>query len=74
MIKNTIDLIKEDLDRVLYLDLDDFRLEADHEEVQSRFSGLRLRSEFQPIFDTGKCRRACWATKPCCGLRPASRR
>jgi EAL domain-containing protein (putative c-di-GMP-specific phosphodiesterase class I) len=54
MIKNTIDLIKEDLDRVLYLDLDDFRLETDHEEVQSRFSGLRLRSEFQPIFDTGK--------------------
>lgn len=54
MIKNTIDLIKEDLDRVLYLDLDDFRLEADHEEVQSRFCGLRLRSEFQPIFDTSK--------------------
>lgn len=52
MIKNTIDSIREDLDRVLYLDLDDLRLETEHEEVLSRFIGLRLRSEFQPIFDT----------------------
>lgn len=54
MIKNAIELIKDDLDRVLYLDLDDFRLETDHEEVRSRFSGLQLSSEFQPIFDIGK--------------------
>lgn len=53
MLKKTIELIKEDLDRVLYLDLDDLRLETDHEEVSSRFSGLLMRSEFQPIFDTG---------------------
>lgn len=53
MIQNAIDSIKGDLDRVLYLDLDDFRLETEQDEVLSRFSGLRLRSEFQPIFDTG---------------------
>ncbi len=52
MIKTKIDAIKEDLQRVLYLNLDDFRLETDEQAVCSRFIGLKLLSEFQPIFDT----------------------
>lgn len=52
MIKTTLDAIKDELARVLYLNLDDFRLETEQDEVLSRFIGLRLRSEFQPIFDT----------------------
>lgn len=52
MIKNTINAIKDELEQVLYLNLDDFRLETEQNEVLSRFIGLRLRSEFQPIFDT----------------------
>lgn len=54
MIKDKIDILKEELEHVLYLNLDDFRIETEQDEVLSRFSGLRLRSEFQPIFDTGK--------------------
>ncbi|QPK62712.1 EAL domain-containing protein [Methylomonas sp. LL1] len=54
MIKNKIDAIKQELEHVLYLNLDEFRLEAERDEVLSRFIGLRLRSEFQPIFDTGR--------------------
>jgi EAL domain-containing protein (putative c-di-GMP-specific phosphodiesterase class I) len=41
---------------VLNLDLEDFRLEPMEEEAHSRFSSLLLRSEFQPIFDTGNAR------------------
>jgi len=52
MIKSKLDAIKDELERVLYLNLDDFRLETEQNEVLSRFIGLRLRSEFQPIFDT----------------------
>lgn len=52
MIKSTLGAIKDELERVLYLNLDDFRLETEQNEVLSRFIGLRLRSEFQPIFDT----------------------
>lgn len=37
---------------MLYLNLDDFRLETEVDEVQSRFVGLQLRSEFHPVFDT----------------------
>ena len=54
MIKNKIDAIKQELEHVLYLNLDEFRLEAERDEVLSRFIGLRLRSEFQPIFDTAR--------------------
>jgi EAL domain-containing protein (putative c-di-GMP-specific phosphodiesterase class I) len=52
MLKEKIDAIKDVLEQVLYLNLDDFRLETELDEVLSRFIGLRLRSEFQPIFDT----------------------
>jgi EAL domain-containing protein (putative c-di-GMP-specific phosphodiesterase class I) len=54
MLKNKIDAIREELEQVLYLNLDDFRLDTELDQVLSRFIGLRLRSEFQPIFDTGK--------------------
>lgn len=54
MLKDKIDAIREELEQVLYLNLDDFRLETDQDEVLSRFIGLSLRSKFQPIFDTGK--------------------
>lgn len=52
MIKTKIDAIKEDLQQVLYLNLDDFRLDIQEDLVSSRFIGLELLSEFQPIFDT----------------------
>lgn len=52
MVEETIELIRDDLERALYLDLDEFKLELEQQEVLSRFVGLRLRSEFQPIFDT----------------------
>lgn len=54
MIENTINDLKDELEQVLYLNLDEFRLETDQHEVSSRFIGLHLRSEFQPIFDTTK--------------------
>ena len=52
MVEDTIELIRDDLERALYLDLDEFKLELEQQEVLSRFIGLRLRSQFQPIFDT----------------------
>lgn len=54
MIKQTIDAIKDELAHVLYLELDDFKLEILHDEVISRFIGLRLRSEFQAVFDVSQ--------------------
>ncbi|MDT4290855.1 EAL domain-containing protein [Methylomonas sp. MO1] len=54
MVENTIELLRDDLERALYLDLDEFKLEIQQQEVLSRFIGLKLRSEFQPIFDAGK--------------------
>jgi len=54
MVENTIELLRDDLERALYLDLDEFKLEIEQQEVLSRFIGLKLRSEFQPIFDAGK--------------------
>lgn len=54
MIKDTIETLKAELEQVLYLNLDDFRIEIERDEVSSRFIGLRLRSEFQPIFDTSR--------------------
>lgn len=52
MVQTTIEAIRDDLERVLYLDLDEFKLEVEAAQVLSRYIGLRLRSEFQPIFDT----------------------
>jgi len=53
MIHQKLEAIKQELEQLLYLNLDDFRIESNKEhEVLSRFIGLRLRSEFQPIFDT----------------------
>ncbi|MGR8931951.1 MAG: EAL domain-containing protein [Gammaproteobacteria bacterium] len=52
MITKTLDVIQDELEQVLYLNLQDFRLQTDQQEISSRFIGLLLRSEFQPIFDT----------------------
>lgn len=49
MIDNNIALLKKDLQEVLYLDLDDFGVAAEADEIVSRFIGFRLHSEFQPI-------------------------
>lgn len=47
-----IDTLKADLHEALYLDLDEFGLETEGEELVSKFIGLQLRSAFQPIFST----------------------
>lgn len=52
MITSTLETLRAELENVLYLNLDDLRLETEDDEVLSRFIGLRLNSEFQPIFDT----------------------
>src|SRR6185369_17061251 len=44
-----IEKLKEELRATLFLDLDDFGLEAQGSEVVSKFIGLNLRSAFQPI-------------------------
>ncbi|HEY3326605.1 MAG TPA: EAL domain-containing protein [Novimethylophilus sp.] len=50
MVLQNIEKLREDLRETLYLDLDDFGLEAQGDEVVSKFIGLQLRSAFQPIF------------------------
>ncbi|OAJ70942.1 diguanylate phosphodiesterase [Methylobacillus sp. MM3] len=47
-----IDTLKAELHEALYLDLDEFGLETEGEELVSKFIGLQLRSAFQPIFST----------------------
>ena len=47
-----IDTLKADLHEALFLDLDEFGLETDGEELVSKFVGLQLRSAFQPIVNT----------------------
>lgn len=47
-----IDALKAELHEALYLDLDEFGLEIEGEELVSKFAGLQLRSAFQPIFST----------------------
>lgn len=47
-----IDTLKAELHEALYLDLDEFGLEAEGEELVSKFIGLQLRSAFQPVFST----------------------
>ncbi len=51
-IKTNLDILKERLKQSLQLDLDDFVLETNHaHEYTSKFVGINLRSEFQPIYD-----------------------
>jgi EAL domain-containing protein (putative c-di-GMP-specific phosphodiesterase class I) len=50
MVQQSIEKLKEELRETLYLDLDDFGLEAQGDEVVSKFIGLQLHSAFQPIF------------------------
>lgn len=45
-----IDILKAELHEALYLDLDEFGLENEGEELVSKFIGLQLRSAFQPIY------------------------
>lgn len=47
-----IDTLKAELHEALYLDLDEFGLETEGEELVSKFVGLQLRSAFQPIIST----------------------
>jgi len=47
-----IDTLKAELHEALYLDLDEFGLEREGEELVSKFIGLQLRSTFQPIYST----------------------
>jgi EAL domain-containing protein (putative c-di-GMP-specific phosphodiesterase class I) len=47
-----IDILKAELHEALYLDLDEFGLEKEGEELVSKFIGLQLRSAFQPIYST----------------------
>jgi EAL domain-containing protein (putative c-di-GMP-specific phosphodiesterase class I) len=54
MVQKNIELLKEDLREALYLDLDEFGLEAKDDEVISKFIGLWLYSAFQPIRDVRK--------------------
>ena len=44
-----IDTLKAELHEALYLDLDEFGIETEGEELVSKFIGLQLRSAFQPI-------------------------
>lgn len=47
-----IDTLKAELHEALFLDLDEFGLEVEEEELVSKFIGLQLRSVFQPIHST----------------------
>lgn len=49
MVQQRIDELKVSLHDALYLDLDEFGLEIQGDEVVSKFVGLWLRSAFQPI-------------------------
>lgn len=47
-----IEILKAELHEALFLDLDEFGLETEGEELVSKFIGLQLRSAFQPIYST----------------------
>ncbi len=51
MVQQSIGKLKEELYEALYLDLDEFGLETQGEEVISKYIGLWLHSAFQPIVD-----------------------
>lgn len=50
MVQESLEKLREELRETLYLDLDDFGLDTQGEEVVSKFIGLQLRSAFQPIY------------------------
>ena len=50
MVQQRIEDLRASLHEALYLDLDDFGLETQGEEVISKFVGLGLLSAFQPIY------------------------
>lgn len=52
MVQQRIDDLKASLHEVLFLDLDEFGLEIQGEEVVSKFIGLWLHSAFQPIISS----------------------
>lgn len=54
MIQHNIAVLKKNLHEVLYLELDEFGLEAHQEEVISKLIGFHLRSDFQPIRNAEK--------------------
>lgn len=54
MLEKRIEELRGSLKEALYLDLDEFGLEARGEEVVSKFVGLWLHSAFQPIADEGQ--------------------
>lgn len=49
MVQQSLEKLREDLRDTLYLDLDDFGLNTEGDEVVSKFIGLQLHSAFQPI-------------------------
>jgi len=51
MVEQSIERLREDLYEALYLDLEEFGLETQGDEVISKFIGLWLYSAFQPIID-----------------------
>lgn len=51
MVQQRIEDLKAGLHEALYLDLDEFGLETQENEVISKFTGLWLHSAFQPIHD-----------------------
>ena len=52
MVQQSIEKLREDLYEALFLDLEEFGLETQGEEVISKFIGLWLHSAFQPIIDS----------------------
>lgn len=50
MLRQRIEELKGSLHEALYLDIDEFGLEAEGEDLFSKFIGLSLSSAFQPIF------------------------
>ncbi|WP_150047712.1 EAL domain-containing protein [Methylomonas rhizoryzae] len=53
MLANILQTLTSELEQTLYLNLNEFRLETSDDELLSRYIGLKLRSEFQAIFEIG---------------------
>ena len=54
MLQQRIEELKSGLHEALYLDLDEFGLEAEGNDLFSKFIGLSISSAFQPIFRAGQ--------------------
>lgn len=54
MVQQRIEDLRASLREALFLDLDEFGLEIQGDEVSSKFIGLRLQSVFQPISDASQ--------------------